>query len=79
MGYIVDGGKEIYTTPEGTFSFANPCSPMGGHEYAEVICPRCGRDFCFQCCARTNVHEGGGYHPPFMTCPNCGQDYYEEG
>jgi len=63
------------TESQGTFE--NPCSAHGGHEYAEKICPRCGQDFCFSCCARTNVHEGGKYHPDFMICPRCGQDYYE--
>ena len=58
MGYIVDN-KEIYETPEHgvSFSFANLCSDMG-HEYAEKICPKCGRDFCFSCTSGTNVHEG---------------------
>jgi len=76
MGYIVDG-IEVYTMPRETFEFANPCSDHGGHEFAEKICAHCGRDFCFNCCGRTNVHEGGKYLPDFMTCPNCGQDYYE--
>jgi hypothetical protein len=46
----------------------------GTHEYAERICPACGQDFCFSCCGRTNVHEGGKYQPDFMTCPVCGFD-----
>ena len=82
MGYIIDipgGKKEIFETPNRgvTFSFANPCHEMG-HGYAEKICPKCGRDFCFSCCEETNVHECGKYYPNFMICPTCGHDYYAE-
>lgn len=78
MGYIVNG-REIFEMPENgiEFEFANPCSEMG-HEYADKICPACGRDFCYACSKNTNVHEGGKYAPDFMECPGCGHDYYDE-
>lgn len=79
MGYIVNGkGKEVRETPDNGVEFAYACTEMGGHEYAEKICPRCGTEFCFSCCGETNVHEGGKYQPDFMTCPGCGHDYYDE-
>ena len=49
------------------------------HEYAERVCPRCGRDFCYTCCASTNVDVANRYGiPPYMLCPECGHDIYEK-
>jgi hypothetical protein len=78
MGYIVEH-KEIFETPDHgvNFSFTNPCCEWD-HEYAEKICQKCGRDFCYSCCESTNVDSGGKYEPDFMLCPGCGHDYYEE-
>jgi len=76
MGYKTETGEVFETPSHGViFEFANPCCEMG-HEYAEKICPTCGRDFCFSCCGTTNVHEGGKYQNDCMTCPKCGADYY---
>ena len=54
------------------------CREDGGHEYAEKVCAKCGATFCWSCCGRTNVHEGGKYQPDFMECPSCGHDYYSD-
>ena len=48
------------------------------HEYAEKECPKCGQEFCYACCANTNVDEGHKYASDFMTCPSCGHDYYAD-
>jgi len=48
------------------------------HDYADKTCHNCGSVFCYTCCGRTNVHEGGKYAPDFMTCPVCDHDYYSE-
>ena len=50
----------------------------GVHEYAEKTCRKCGKVFCFSCCAGTNVHEGGKYEPDYMLCPACKTDFYAE-
>ncbi len=55
------------------------CTEGGvNHEYAEKKCPQCEKIFCFSCCGKTNVHEGGKYDPDFMTCPTCGADFYAD-
>ena len=46
------------------------------HEYATKRCSRCETRFCFTCCGRTNVHEGGKHTPDFMLCPICQTDFY---
>jgi len=51
---------------------------FGMHEYSEKTCPKCGQVFCWNCCGKTNVHEGGKYEPDFMECPACGYDFYSE-
>ena len=51
---------------------------FGMHEYSEETCPKCGQVFCWNCCGKTNVHEGGKYEPDFMECPACGHDFYSE-
>ena len=48
----------------------------GRHPYAPKICWACGTVYCFSCCGRTNVHEGGKHDKDQMTCPTCGHDYY---
>jgi len=48
---------------------------QGHHEYAEKTCPKCGAVFCWNCCASTNVHQGGKHEPDYMLCPVCGHDY----
>jgi len=45
-----------------------------GHRYATDTCPRCGAEFCWQCCGQTNVHEGGKHEPDYKLCPVCGHD-----
>jgi len=52
------------------------CTNNNNHEYADNTCPICGQVFCWACCARTNVHEGGKYQPDYMHCPRCGHDIY---
>ncbi|MBI9081888.1 MAG: hypothetical protein JEY79_19380 [Pseudodesulfovibrio sp.] len=49
-----------------------------GHEYSPRICHACGQEYCFECCAGTNVHVGGKHEPDWMECPACGWDYYRE-
>ena len=62
-------------------SFHEGCganAAYGMHEYAVVECPSCGREFCWNCCGGTNVHEGGKYDPDYMFCPGCGRDVYSD-
>jgi len=54
------------------------CREDGGHEYAERSCQKCGTVFCWSCCGRTNVHEGGKHEEDFMLCPSCGHDVYSD-
>ena len=51
----------------------------GHHQYSVKVCTECGTEFCYSCCAGTNVDQGGKYDPDFMLCPNCGHDYYSQG
>jgi hypothetical protein len=51
----------------------------GHHKYSGKVCPECGTEFCYSCCAGTNVDQGGKHDPDFMLCPNCGHDYYSQG
>jgi len=46
------------------------------HDYAVKDCPKCGSEFCYDCCAYTNVDQGGKHEPDSMICPFCGHDYY---
>jgi hypothetical protein len=46
------------------------------HDYDVKTCPFCKKEFCFACCADTNVHHGGKYEQDYMLCPSCGTDYY---
>ena len=50
----------------------------GYHVYSVKTCVNCNKNFCFNCCEDTNIHEGGKYEKDFMYCPNCGQDYYSD-
>ena len=50
----------------------------GGHEYLEHTCPQCNTVFCWDCCGKTNRHEGGKHQPDFMECPVCGHDVIME-
>ena len=45
----------------------------GMHQYATETC-KCGHEFCFACCGKTNVACGGKYEADFMICPKCGHD-----
>ena len=57
--------------------FQEGCGPNaehGMHEYSVETCPKCGREFCWNCCGGTNVHHGGKYDPDFTLCPGCGHD-----
>ena len=78
--YIISSTGERTDSPKigQIYSLENPCTEDGGHEYADRICPKCGRDFCWACCGSTNVHEGGKHYPDFMECPECGHDWYAE-
>lgn len=46
------------------------------HEYSMKVCPKCGKGFCYSCCAGQNVDQGGKYDPDYMYCPSCGNNYY---
>ena len=76
MGYIVNNKEQVENPRHGVvFEFSNPCHNFG-HEYAERICTKCGRDFCYSCSGDQNLDQGGKYIPDFMKCPTCGHDYY---
>jgi len=75
MAYIIDG-KRVLTVPHNTpFEYESPCTE-DGHEYAEIICPCCGRDFCYSCSGGSNVSQGGKYEEDYQLCPSCGHDIY---
>jgi len=77
--YLLESGKRVLEVRQGQFFyFENPCDEHGGHEYADRICSKCGRDFCFNCCGKTNVHCGGKHEADFMLCPECGHDIYQD-
>lgn len=78
--YIIAATGQRTDSPEigERYYVENPCTPDGGHEYADRICPQCGRDFCWSCCGATNVHEGGKHRPDYMECPECGHDWYQD-
>ena len=61
----------------------NGCKMIDGeftkyHEYNKKNCPNCEATFCYSCCGRTNVDQGGKHEPDYMTCPVCEHDYYKK-
>ena len=79
MAYVTSTGRTTERPELGvSFFFQNPCTSESDHAYAEKICPKCGRDFCFDCCASTNVDQGGKHEKDYMLCPECGHDIYSE-
>jgi len=72
----------IFTNCEGTSPFnelklIRECGGLdGSHMYDIMECPKCGCDFCFDCCGNTNVTESPSPERKFMECPMCGENYY---
>jgi len=48
------------------------------HPYATKDCPHCNGQYCYNCCAGTNVDQGGKYEHDYMFCPHCGKDFYDQ-